>query len=119
MTSLVHKVGMPPNWVYVSGVCEKSVKATSPSIACVSCYNWVHLKLYAKMKFKEAIEKQKTFQCSACLKKNTVGILIEVLFSESETKSSTYLENHELIFFFLFHYVAKFTNSRNDDKSSG
>ena len=25
---------------------------------------------------------------------------------------------HQLIFFFLFHYVVKFTNSRNDDKSS-
>ena len=47
------------------------------------------------MTFKEAIEKQKTFQWSVCIKKNTVSTLLEVLFSESETKLSTYLENHK------------------------
>ena len=44
------------------------------------------LKLCAKMTFKEAIEKQKTLQCSVCIKKNTVSILLENLFSERETK---------------------------------
>ena len=38
------------------------------------------------MTFKEAIEKQKTLQCSVCIKKNTVSILLENLFSERETK---------------------------------
>ena len=47
------------------------------------------------MTFKEVIEKQKTFQCSVCIKKNIVSILLEVLFLESETKSSTDLENHK------------------------
>ena len=38
------------------------------------------------MTFKEAIEKQKTFQCSVCVKKNTISVLLENLFSERETK---------------------------------
>ena len=53
---------MPPKWIYVCGVCEKSMKATSPAIAYASYYNCIHLKLCVKMTFKEAIEKQKTFQ---------------------------------------------------------
>ena len=52
-------VKMSAKWVYVCGVCNKSMKATTPSIARVSSCNWIHIKQCVKLEFKEAMEKKK------------------------------------------------------------
>ena len=66
-------VKMPPKWAYVCGVCNKSMKATTQSIACVSCCNWIHLKQCAKLSFKEAMEKKKSFKCLICVESDNVS----------------------------------------------
>ena len=64
---------MSAKWVYVCRVCNKSMKATTPSVACVSCCSWIHLKQCAKLSFKEAMEKKKTLKCLICVESGNVS----------------------------------------------
>ena len=42
------------------------MKKSTPSIACRTCKNWVHLKC-ADLNYKQAKAKFKDFQCSKCV----------------------------------------------------
>ena len=70
---------MSAKWVYVCGVCNKYMKATTPSIACVSCCNWIHLKQCAKLSFKEAMGKKKIFKCLIVESDNVIKELLNLL----------------------------------------
>lgn len=52
---------------WLCGVCDAVMKHRTPSIACVFCKNYVHLKVCAGLSFKEAITQQKTFLCKNVL----------------------------------------------------
>ena len=43
---------MAPKYLYICGVCNQQMKATAPSIGCIACCNWIHVKC-ANLKYKE------------------------------------------------------------------
>ena len=70
---------MSAKLVYVCGVCNNYMKATTLSIACVSCCNWIHLKQCAKLSFKEAMGKKKIFKCLIVKSDNVSKELLNLL----------------------------------------
>ena len=59
--------------VWACGVCDVEMEEKTPSIVCVCCRQWVHLKC-AKLTPKEAKKlhksKRRKFECSRCLKQH-------------------------------------------------
>ena len=78
---------MASKWLYVCGVCQKSMKPTAPSIACTSFFHWIHLKQCAKLSFKEALEKKKSFVCSVCIKEEVVSDYLKFLNFETKIRT--------------------------------
>ena len=64
---------MSTKWLYICGVCSEEMKSTTPSIACTSCLQWVHLRQCAKLSLKEAKQKRKVFKCDVCANKDVVS----------------------------------------------
>ena len=58
---------MAASAVWACGVCDEVMQARTPSIACTSCRNWVHLKKCAGLSGLEAKKNRTTFSCSKCL----------------------------------------------------
>ena len=52
-------------YIYICGVCDETMTAKTPSIGCINCRNWVHLKC-ANLKYKEAKNVQDTYFCPIC-----------------------------------------------------
>ena len=52
--------------VWACSVCDAVMQARTPSIACTSCRNWVHLKC-AGLNGIKAKKSQTSFICSKCL----------------------------------------------------
>ena len=46
------------------GICDEKMKPRTPSIACISCQNYVHLKKCAGFSFREAKKLNGKFNCS-------------------------------------------------------
>ena len=47
-------------------VCDEKMNPRTPSIACISCQNYVHLKKCAGFSFREAKKLNGKFTCSEC-----------------------------------------------------
>ena len=57
---------MESHGVRMCGVCDEKIKPRTPSIACISCQNHVHLKKCAAFSFREAKKLNGKFNCSKC-----------------------------------------------------
>ena len=51
------------------GHCEELMTKNTPSIRCIACFAWIHLTC-AKLNYKEAKKRIKTFNCSKCVDLN-------------------------------------------------
>ena len=51
---------------YICGGCDHVMKANTPSVSCISCCQWIHLKTCANLTYKEAKKLKNLYQCSKC-----------------------------------------------------
>ena len=57
---------MESHGVQLCRVCDEKMKPKIPSIACISCQNYVHIKKFSGLLFRETKKLNGKFNCSKC-----------------------------------------------------